>query len=150
MSALIVGLIGLLAIGLGHTAQAQSIDLAKAKTTYEEQCSKCHGLIEREAQGSPADQPRTLIASNDLRFAVALPYGPPLRGIFGRTAGTMPDFSYSQAFKQALQGVIWNAETLERWIADSQKWARGTRMFYRQPDAESRRQVIAYLKAHSP
>lgn len=150
MSAITLGLIGLLVFASGQIAQAQVIDLAQAKLAYEEQCSKCHGLMEQEAQGQPTALLGIRVASNDMRFAVALPYGPPLRGIFGRTAGTMPDFSYSQAFKQALQGVIWNAETLERWIADSQKWARGTRMFYRQPDAESRRQVIAYLKAHSP
>ncbi len=85
-----------------------------------------------------------------MRFAIALPYGPPLRGVYGRTAGTMPDFGYSQVFKRVLQDVIWNHDTLERWITDSQKWARGARMFYRQPNPEVRRHIIAYLKAHSP
>ncbi len=150
MSAIVFGLIGLLAIGLGHTAQAQSIDLAQAKTAYEEQCSKCHGLMEHDAQRQPERLPGTRIASNDMRFAVALPYGPSLRGIYGRTAGTIPDFSYSQVFKQVLQDVVWNTDTLERWMTDSQKWARGSRMFYRQPDAEIRRRIIAYLKTHSP
>lgn len=149
MSAIITALIGLFAIGLGHVAEAGSIDLAKAKTAYKEQCSKCHGFIEGEA-GVSTGVNGIRIASNDMRFAVALPYGPPLRGIFGRTAGTIPDFTYSKAFQQTLQGVTWNHETLERWITDSQQWARGTRMYYRQPDPEVRRLIIAYLKAHSP
>ncbi|WP_089934879.1 c-type cytochrome [Candidatus Entotheonella palauensis] len=148
MIAIILGCIGLFVIGLGHTAQAQSIGLADAKTAYEEQCSKCHGLMEPETQG--AERPGIRIASNDMRFAVALPYGPPLRGVYGRTAGTVTDFNYSQVFKQVLQDVVWNGETLERWITDSQKWAKGTRMFYRQPDADIRRRVITYLKANSP
>ncbi len=148
MSAMMFVLIGLLAIGLGPTAQAQAIDLAQAQIAYEEQCSKCHGLLEQEAQGQPF--PGVRIASNDMRFAVALPFGPSLRGIYGRTAGTVPDFGYSKAFVRALQDVVWNGETLERWITDSQKWARGSRMFYRQPDAEIRRRILAYLKANSP
>jgi cytochrome c len=148
MTAIVFGLIGLWAMGLGHTAQA--IDLDRAKTAYEAQCSKCHGLIERETQGRPEALPGMQIASNDRRFVVALPYGPSLRGVYGRTAGTMPGFSYSQVFKEVLHDVVWQADTLERWITDSQKWARGARMYYRQPDAEIRRRIIAYLKAHSP
>lgn len=151
MAAMIIGLIGLIVIGLGSgsKADAQSTDLASAKTAYEAQCSKCHGTLEREARRQ--DVPNGIrIASIDMRFAVALTYGPPLRGIYGRTAETMPNFAYSQAFKQALQGVTWNRDTLERWITDSQKWARGARMYYRQPDPGIRRQIIAYLKAHSP
>lgn len=154
MSAVILGLIGLLVSGFGPAAQSQSVDLATAAAAYEVQCSKCHGLIERDVQGQPGRHPRTQLAtslvSHDRRFVVALPYGPSLRGVYGRAAGTVADFSYSQAFKRALHDVVWDADTLERWITDSQKWAPGARMFYRQPDAAIRRQVIAYLKAHSP
>ncbi len=148
MSAIIFGLVGLFVIGLSHGADAQSTELAQAKAAYREQCSKCHGLIEGEARGQAVPN-GIRIASNDMRFAVVLPYGPSLRGIYGRTAGTVPNFVYSKAFKNAFEGVIWEYETLERWITDSQKWARGTRMFYKQPDPEIRRQIIAYLKAHS-
>jgi cytochrome c2 len=150
MSAVVFGLIGLFAIGLSHADQASSVDLSQAKMAYEAQCSKCHGLLEREAQGPPEVLPGVRIASNDMRFAVALPYGPSLRGVYGRAAGTMPDFSYSQAFQRVLKDVVWHEDTLERWITDSQKWVPGTRMFYRQPDAMMRRRIIAYLKAHSP
>jgi cytochrome c2 len=150
MAAVVFGLIGLFAIGLSHAGPASSHDLTQARTAYEEQCSKCHGLVEREAQRPPEPLPGMRIASNDLRFAVALPYGPSLRGIYGRTAGTMPDFNYSQAFQRVLKDVVWNEGTLERWLTDTQKWVQGTRMFYRQPDAMIRRRIIAYLKAQSP
>ena len=147
MFAIMCCIIALFTLGMGVSVQAQSVDLANARAAYEAQCSKCHGLMESATHGGIERGIR--VASNDLRLAVALPYGPPLRGIYGRTAGTLPDFKYSKAFKQALQDVVWNEKTLGRWITDSQKWARGTRMFYRQPDAEIRRQIIAYLRAHS-
>src|SRR5687767_11981466 len=99
MPAVVLGLIGLFAIGLGHAGQVTPIDLSQARMAYEEQCSKCHGLIERDTQGQPEALPGTRIASIDMHFAVALPYGPSLRGVYGRIAGTIPDFSYSQAFK---------------------------------------------------
>ena len=149
MSALVYTLLGLITIGFGGRVNAQDIDLTRAKTAYETQCHKCHGIIEGEARG-PERLSRVHIASNDMRFAVALPYGPSLRGIYGRTAGTAPNFAYSSAFKRVFQGMTWNHDTLDRWITDSQQWARGARMFYRQPDPEVRRLIIAYLKTHSP
>jgi cytochrome c len=56
-------------------------------------------------------------------------------------------FAYSRVFKKVLQGVVWDSQTLDRWIADSQAWVPGSLMFYAQPDAEIRRQIIAYLQA---
>ena len=80
--------------------------------------------------------------------AVAPPYGPPLRGVYGRQAGSVPGFAYSRAFKQILQGIVWDSQTLDRWITDSQAWVPGSLMFYAQPDAEMRRQIIAYVQAN--
>ncbi len=87
--------------------------------------------------------------SASIRLAFAPPYGPPLRGVYGRPAGSVTDFSYSRAFKRALHGVVWNRETLDAWITDSQKRVPGALMFYKQPAPEIRRQIITYLKAHS-
>ncbi len=149
MSAMMVGLISLFVIGLGCTADAQAIDLTSAQAAYEMQCSKCHGLVERNARG-PAIPNGIRIASNDMRFAVAMPYGPSLRGVYGRTAGTVPNFHYSKAFMRVFEGMVWDDKTLDLWMTDSQKWARGASMFYRQPDPKIRRQIIDYLKANSP
>ncbi len=106
----------------------------------------------REAQGESArgakagfDTP-TMVDGEDL--AVAPPYGPPLRGVAGRRAGSVEGYAYSRAFKRILQGVVWNRETLERWITDSQAWVPGSMMFYSQPDPEIRRQIITYLEAN--
>jgi cytochrome c2 len=82
------------------------------------------------------------------RLAVAPPYGPPLRGVYGRQAGSVPGFAYSRAFKTALQEVVWERGTLNVWIMDSQAWVAGSTMFYKQPDADIRRKIITYLEAH--
>jgi cytochrome c2 len=87
---------------------------------------------------SPSEEP----------LAFAPPYGPPLRGVYGRLAGSVTGFPYSRAFKETLQGVVWTWERLDVWIADSQAWAPGSRMFYQQPDAEIRRKIITYLEAN--
>jgi len=86
--------------------------------------------------------------TDDARVAVAPPYGPSLRGVYGRPAGTVPGFAYSRAFKNILQGVVWDRGTLDVWIMDSQAWVPGSMMFYKQPDADIRRKIIAYLEAH--
>ena len=63
----------------------------------------------------------------------------------GRPAGTVEGFLYSREFLKRLQGVIWTRETLDIWITDSQAWVPGSMMFYKQPDPEARRKIIAYL-----
>ncbi len=79
--------------------------------------------------------------------AVAPPYGPSLRGVIGRPAGSVPSFTYSRALKTVLQGVMWDRGTLNVWITDSQAWVPGSMMFYKQPDAEIRHKIITYLEA---
>jgi cytochrome c2 len=87
-------------------------------------------------------------ATDDERLAVAPPYGPSLRGVYGRQAGTVPGFAYSRAFKNILQGVVWDRGTLDTWIMDSQAWVPGSMMFYKQPNPDIRRQIITYLEAN--
>jgi cytochrome c len=81
-------------------------------------------------------------------MVVAPPYGPPLRGVYGRPAGHIAGFNYSRAFRQKLQRVVWNRETLDTWITDSQAWVPGSLMFYKQPDPEIRRKILTYLEAN--
>lgn len=88
-----------------------------------------------------------LLAKSETRVAVAPPYGPSLRGVYGRPAGSVQGFTYSAEFLRVLQGVVWNRETLNRWITDSQKWVPGSVMYYKQPDPEIRQKIIDYLEA---
>lgn len=74
--------------------------------------------------------------------------GPNLYGVFGRTAGSQPKFSYSTAVKEA--GFTWDADHLDHWLENPRTFLRGTKMsFPGLPDATDRRDVIAYLKVET-
>lgn len=71
-------------------------------------------------------------------------YGPKHRGVFGRLAGTQPDYRYTDALRRS--GLVWNAETLNRWMEDPQRMVPGTRMDARLKDPEERRLILDYLR----
>jgi cytochrome c len=72
--------------------------------------------------------------------------GPSLAEVFGRKAGSLPDFPrYSRALKNS--GLVWDDATLDPWIADPQHVVPGTFMvFPGVKDAQARAALIAYLK----
>jgi cytochrome c len=72
------------------------------------------------------------------------PTGPDLRGVMGRPAGSIPGFRYSRALKSAR--IVWNAKTLDAFLADPQANIPGNAMPYPgMPDADSRAALIAFL-----
>lgn len=90
------------------------------------QCRSCHTL----AEGAP-----NLV-------------GPNLHGVFGRAAGSKPDYSYSEAVKAA--GFGWDGPQLDRWLADPRGFLPGTKMAFPGIDSETdRRDVIAYVMVES-
>ena len=70
--------------------------------------------------------------------------GPSLAGVFGRKAGTEPDFSYSPALKG--QDITWDDASVNEWLQGPGKFIKGTKMIYSVPDEKDRQDVIAYLK----
>ncbi len=74
--------------------------------------------------------------------------GPMLEGVVGRTAGTVPGYPYSAALTRA--GTVWNAATLDKWLADPQAFIAGAQMPFHLPDPLRRRDVIAYLATLKP
>jgi cytochrome c2 len=84
------------------------------------------------------------------QLAFAPPFGPHLRGVYGRPAGSVEGFQYSSTFMKTLKGMEWNDAALDVWITNPQSWVPGVYMFYKQPDPEVRRKIIEYLKANSP
>ena len=77
-------------------------------------------------------------------------YGPGLGNLLGRPAATFPDFPY---YTDALRDsqIVWDVTTLDRWLADPAALVPGTSMGdiagirTSVPDAEDRRNLIAYL-----
>ncbi|MBX7121877.1 MAG: PQQ-dependent sugar dehydrogenase [Opitutaceae bacterium] len=69
--------------------------------------------------------------------------GPSLVGVLGATAGKRSDFSYTKAMRES--GLVWNEATLDRFLADPSVVVPGTTMVVKVPQANSRRDLIAYL-----
>ena len=71
--------------------------------------------------------------------------GPRHCGVVGRKAGTVPGFDYSPAMRHSK--LIWDASTLDRFLADPPKVVPGTTMTYAGvKDAGERADLIAYLR----
>ncbi len=70
--------------------------------------------------------------------------GPMHRGVFGRKAGSVADYSYSPELRNS--GITWNEDTLQRWLTDPQKLVPGAKMFFHLDSAQDRADVIEYLK----
>jgi cytochrome c len=70
--------------------------------------------------------------------------GPSHRDVFGRRAGSVPDYSYSAALKGS--NVVWNETTLDHWLTNPQALVPGTKMMFSVDDAKDRADVIAFLK----
>ena len=71
--------------------------------------------------------------------------GPRHCGLVGRRAGSVPGFAYSEAMKRS--GLVWNAKSLDRFLADPMKVVPGTSMGYAGvKDARERADLIAYLR----
>lgn len=73
--------------------------------------------------------------------------GPNLYGVVGRKAGALPDFKYSAAMRDS--GIVWDADTLDRFLAAPQQVIPGARMVLSIPDPDRRREVVAYLSRQS-
>jgi cytochrome c len=74
--------------------------------------------------------------------------GPHLVGIFGRPAGSVEGFKYSDAMKES--GITWDEETLSAYLADPRGYIKGNRMaFAGLKKEEDIADLLAYLKEES-
>ena len=105
---------------LSETGRAQSP--ASPKDLFEKRCGGCHAL-DRDKEG------------------------PRLRGVYGRPAGSMDSFQYSDALKKSR--IVWTDETLDRWLTDTEKLVPNNDMTFHVEKVDERREIIAYLKLNS-
>ncbi|MDO5768494.1 MAG: c-type cytochrome [Psychrobacter sp.] len=96
-------------------------DAQRGKQIYQEACAQCHQL-------TPGLNKK----------------GPQLLNIYGAPAASLADYKYSAALKA--KNWVWDAKTLDPYIADSEKVVAETKMLADpMPDAKERQDVIAYL-----
>lgn len=71
--------------------------------------------------------------------------GPRHQGLFGRQAGGLDDYIYSDAMKDS--GVVWGETTLDQFLTAPREFIKGTKMpFSGMKDQQERADLIAYLK----
>ena len=100
-------------------------DLDNGKRKFA-QCATCHTL----AQGAPNMT------------------GPNLYGVFGRKAGSLAGYDYSDGVKAA--AFSWDADHINTWITDPRAMIPNTKMtFMGLKDAKDRTDVIAYVKVQT-
>jgi cytochrome c len=77
--------------------------------------------------------------------------GPSLNGLFGRKAGTHPDFGYSPAMRAAGEGgLVWDDASLRDYLHNPKKKVKGTKMaFVGLKDDTDITNLVAYLKQFS-
>ncbi len=110
-----------MAVAAAGPAPAQEGDPARGEEVFEV-CGACHLVDVEESQA-----------------------GPHLVGLFGRKAGTVADFEYSDAMRAA--DVVWDERTLDAYLADPQGYIPGNIMgFPGLEDEQERADVIAYLR----
>ena len=122
---------GLLAVSLLvalPAAGAWSADAERGKALFG-QCKRCH-----QAGGG---------AENRI--------GPQLNDVFGRTAGSLAGFRYSEAMREAgAGGLVWSAATLDAFLAEPHTFVPHSRMsFDGMEDAEDRAALLAWLRGFS-
>ena len=74
--------------------------------------------------------------------------GPHLDQLFGRTAGSLDDFKYSDSMHAAGEaGLVWDAKTLDQYLEKPREFIKGNRMSFRGiSDAGDRRALITWLE----
>jgi cytochrome c len=113
---------GLLLVGTSFSSASGAQDSANGKALFEKRCGGCHAL-DRDKEG------------------------PRLGGVYGRTAGTLDSFQYSDALKKSK--VIWGDATLDKWLTDTETLVPNNDMTFHVEKADERREIIAYLKQTS-
>jgi cytochrome c len=75
--------------------------------------------------------------------------GPNLHNVIGRKSGSVPDYGYSSARKDA--DLTWDKATLDRFIANPDQVVPGNKMkpYGGLTSAEERAKIIAFLEANS-
>lgn len=110
-------------MGITAAAAVEGGDAERGEIVFRRACAVCHTVV----AGYHKD-------------------GPSLHGIYARRAGSMPFYTRYRSIDDL--DVVWNEETLDRWLADPRAFldGRDTTMTFKLSNPDDRADVIAYLK----
>lgn len=103
-------------------AGATGGNAANGKVLFEKRCTGCHSLDKNKE-------------------------GPHLGGVYGRKAGSVADFTYSDELKGA--NITWDEGSLDKWLTNPDAMVPGNDMAFHVASAEERADIIQFLKASS-
>lgn len=84
--------------------------------------------LAQDAEAGQAVFKRLCLPCHDAGPGAKIKLGPPLNGLDGRQAGTIPGFNYSEANKSS--GIKWSDETFPEYIKNPMQRMPGTRMAF--------------------
>lgn len=112
----------LTAVALAPPVLAQDADPGRGAELFPIRCIECHAITDA--------------ADNKV--------GPSLKGLIGRTSGTLEGYDFSAAMRAA--GIVWSEETLKAYLVAPRKVVPGTKMNFnglkRPGEVED---IVAYL-----
>ena len=97
-------------------------DADRGRAVFERRCTGCHALSRNRE-------------------------GPRLQGVYGRTSGSVKDFSYSDSLARA--HIVWNDATLNRWLSGPQDFIPGSDMEFYVAIPRERADLIRFLRQQS-
>jgi len=101
---------------------AKGGDPQRGKELFEKRCGGCHALDKDKE-------------------------GPRLGNVYGRKAGTIPTFKYSDSFKSAQ--FVWDDAYLDRWLVDTDSVLPDNDMDFHVPKSDERADIIQFLRVSS-
>ena len=108
-----------------HQSDAQAAatgDAKNGKVLFEKKCTGCHALDNNKE-------------------------GPRLRGVYGRKAGSLSDFSYSDELKAA--HIVWDERSLDQWLVNPDAAVPNNDMAFHVSNPQERADIIQYLRQSS-
>lgn len=106
-----------------NSAHAQDAAIVAGEAFFHQRCQTCH---------NPQADKNT--------------FGPDLKGVVGRKAGTIGGFAYSDVLRNS--GIVWTEAMLHAWMEDNDKMLPGTRMRHiGVTDLAEQEMIIAYLQS---
>ena len=97
-------------------------DPLRGKELFEKRCGGCHSLDKDKE-------------------------GPRLGNVFGRKAGAIPTFKYSDSLKSAQ--LVWNEASLDKWLVNTDSVIPDNDMDFHVPKADERADIIQFLRVSS-
>jgi cytochrome c len=95
---------------------------ANGKVLFEKRCTGCHSLEKNKE-------------------------GPRLAGVYGRKAGSVADFNYSNELKTSK--ITWDGPTLDRWLTNPDAVVPDNDMAFHVSDSRERADIIEFLRVSS-